>query len=262
MGRGDQAGLIAIGVTGALTGLPVASAMLSRSYPHEAGIAMKLWAGALTIAVLAMLLFVIQLERTGGSRVQAEQSETARQSNIARAEARVRDDVWYYSDGCRSPQDDFQRRHCRDVIEAREGGGSWDLSPRAVLPIAGGSADGPMRRLLVLFLGLGAVIGAGLLGRLAVLATAESYRLGEGTASPQLQPVTPTLADLSGVGALTPADAFSLWANGRLIPTPESQGAYCLSGSAATRSYPPQPGPRTSGTGSIHHPDARPLGAT
>lgn len=217
-GEALKLSLVAIGVTGALVGLPIAAAILARSYPKESDIAMKLWAGALTIAVFGMLLFVIQLERTGKNRAQTAQSEVPRQSAIARAEARVREDVWYYSNGCSAPQDGFQRRHCREVIEARRGGRSWDFSPRAILPIGGGSSDGPVRRLLVLFLGLGAVIGAGLLGRLAVLATAESYRLGEGMASPEPGPSTPTIADMSGTAALTPADAFSLWANGRLIP--------------------------------------------
>ena len=92
-----------------------------------------------------------------------------------------------------------------------------DWSPSATLGISG-IGDGLLRRALVLFLNLAAVMGAGILGRWAVLATSESDRLGEGMASslPSM-PHMPAAPASSAGPVVMQQDAFSMWASGRLI---------------------------------------------
>lgn len=237
-GEAAKLALIAIGATLALAGLPVASALLSRSYPSEAQKAMMLWLYAMGIAAIGMSVFVLTLSPADHPTTAMTISRTVTQADIGRLENHVREDVWYYSSGCQAPQDGFQRRHCRDVIEARQAYASGsnvasDWSPRSVLPITADAGDGPGRKLLVLLLGLLAIAGAGLLGRLAVLATAESYRLGSGEASPLPVAPPPAHPAIESAAALTPADAFSLWANGRLMPVAGGE----LTGHAAYGDY-------------------------
>jgi hypothetical protein len=231
--------LIAVGSTMALAGLPVASALLQRSYPIEARWAMLLWGWAMAIAAISMMVFAITLTSEADGTAAISHQPAITQSDVFRLENRVQDDVWYYSNGCRNPQDGYQSRHCRDVIEARQamasGGSSGDWSPRSVLPLTANAGNGVGRSLLVVLLGLLAIAGAGLLGRLAVLATAETYRLGTGEAS-AISPPPAQIEQapmLEGAGALTPADAFSMWACGRLMSV---QGRE-VTGSAAYDDY-------------------------
>lgn len=93
-----------------------------------------------------------------------------------------------------------------------------DWSPSGVLGVAG-VGDGYVRRLAVLFLNLFAVAGAGILGRWAVLSTAETYRLGisEASALPSMPLPAAPMASMGPAGnVIGPQEAFEMWASGRL----------------------------------------------
>lgn len=226
-GETVKLGSVALALTLALTGLPVASAMLSRSYPVEARRAMQFWLTVLTIAAGSMIVFVAQL---------APQDRAAPEldNRAARIEAGVSDIIWRYSKHCKEPENEGQRDVCmafESAMQHAEAPGDW--SPRNLFAITPSAGDGPMRRVLVLAMGVLAIIGAALLGRIAVLSMSESYRLGYGQASALPANAVPQLgAEVSagGAGAMTPADIFSLWANSRLVPAQgkavQSQLAY------------------------------------
>jgi hypothetical protein len=72
------------------------------------------------------------------------------------------------------------------------------------------------RRTGVLLLSLVGVIAAGLLGRLGVLASAESYRLAEGTASPLSASPAPSMTPGSAPAMSTPLGTTELWFQGRI----------------------------------------------
>jgi hypothetical protein len=96
---------------------------------------------------------------------------------------------------------------------------------------------------LVAILNVIALAGAGLLGRLYVLATAEAVRLPNGEASPMPGPVIPGAAGAGDV-PLTAAQIFDAWYSGRLKEDAagrlSAKGAYEDYRSAcAINSYPP-----------------------
>jgi hypothetical protein len=108
-----------------------------------------------------------------------------------------------------------------------------DWSPAGVLGVEG-IAEGAARQGIVLFLMLIATGGAGVLGRWATLATAESYRLGEGMASPLPQPAAAASLPAGPAPHITgPQEAFDMWASG--WPSPDPVGE--VSGDAAYQDY-------------------------
>ena len=129
---------------------------------------------------------------------------------------------------CRRAHSDIDRVTC-EAIHARDAG-----YRARIAAIEAGPAPGVVRRLFVLILSLAAVAGAGLLGRLGVLASAESYRLAEGTASAETAPGALAVPVASDAGmALTPLQVFDMWFAGRV----RADSAGKLSASAAFADY-------------------------
>ena len=212
-GEAVKLGLIAVAITLAVTGLPVAAAMLSRSYPGEARNAMRLWLAALGFTVLGMVAFVAQLEPQ-------DRKLTAPDYAAIRNAAGVSDVVWRYSDRCRAPENDTQAARCDAYRQAALTAVPADWSPRTLFAISKATDDGPLRRVMVLALGLMAVIGAGLIGRLGVLASSESYRLGSGEASPVPSGIAPLAISAGGEQFEPQSDLFEPWAELNLKEAP------------------------------------------
>lgn len=196
-----------------LTGLPIAAALMSRSYQADTRLAMRVWWALIGVSTLAIIAFVLQLspqDRTiYGPSEQAE-----------RLRAGVTDTIWYYSRHCRAPENDTQWEECNPFLTAMQNSPvSADWSPQKLLSVASSMPDGPYRQAMVLCLLLLAIIGAGQCGRWYILGSSESYRLGSGEASalPSGQLETP-LQPSEAFAALTPAEMFGLWANSRLAP--------------------------------------------
>lgn len=224
-------GLVAAGIVAAMCGLPVAAAMMQRTYPSEASQAMRIWLVALTVVAIGAGLFAVRITPQA---VPAHATAEA-ERNLARS-VRLTDAMWEESRHCEAPRTLYQQEFCGDYRRARPNLLiPTDLRPGAVLGLAAIS-DGPARILLVLLLNLVAVGGAGLLGRLAVLATSESYRLGIGEAAPIQAAAPPPLAALPPPDAgmsLTPMQVFDMWFQGRVFQTPSGR----LSSSAAFEDY-------------------------
>jgi hypothetical protein len=218
---------IATAMTLALAGAPLAAALMSRTYPAEAKQALTFWRAALALSAIGGAFFVAS-------------AETPAQRSAARADARAAElrqefatrggaewETWKASSNCTSPITEQQRTDCAAIPKERAQQfaelrsierGEWRGSgsgPRSFIGNSQffglGDAD-TMRRLLVLALSVAAVAGAGMLGRLAVMASAESYRLAEGTASP-----APAASGFSAVPldaptpALASAGMFDVW---------------------------------------------------
>jgi hypothetical protein len=216
-------GALAIGITLALAGAPLAAALMSRTYPVEAKRALTFWRAGLALAVIGGALFVATAEtpaQLSAARASARAAEL-RQEFADRGGAEWA--TWTASGNCEKPQTPQQRTDCAAIpkertrqfaelqsIERGEWRGSgW--TPRSIIgdgQFAGLGNKDTFRRLLALAISVVAVAGAGILGRIAVLAAAESYRLAEGTASP----VT-TQPGLPATVLQSPTNALALQAN-------------------------------------------------
>ena len=222
-------GLIGSAIVAALSGLPVAAAMLSRSYPGEARQCMRVWLVALLVVGVAAVAFAGRLE------VPRMLDKTVRTVAAPLAPPIVRSrwmtpQIWAATDGCARMRNDYDGMVCEEfrwrlgqtgAVQAPRGvvaeAAPSDWSPAATLGITS-LADGVARQMIVLLLSLIAAGGSGVLGRWATLATAESYRLGEGMASalPSM-PQMPAAPASSAGPVVMQQDAFSMWASGRLI---------------------------------------------
>jgi hypothetical protein len=114
----------------------------------------------------------------------------------------------------------------------------WQSTEPSIAWLSGGVLDERQTRALIyLLLSLTALTFGGLLLRLGVLASAESWRLGTGQArwSPEQAPVAALEAPqvLQGVTSQTPEEIFGLWANRRLRAM---DGAH-VQGSVAYKDY-------------------------
>jgi hypothetical protein len=218
---------LAIAVTLALAGAPLAAALMSRTYPAEAKQALMFWRAALALTAIGGALFVAT-------------AETPAQRSAARASARAAElrqefadrgggewDIWKASGNCEKPQSPQQQTACAAIPKQRAQQfaelqsierGEWrdsSWTPRAIVgdgQFAGLGGTNAVRGLLTLAVFVAAVAGAGILGRLAVLASAESYRLVEGAASP-IPTASGPLASIAETSAIapTPAHMFDLW---------------------------------------------------
>lgn len=222
-------GSIAFALTLALAGLPVAAAVMRRSYPGEALRAMAYWATVLVITATGGLFFVFSTSR-GHVLTAAEAARVEELRQAIRTLSHSEMAAWRRSADCTTPQSSGDQAAC-EAIHAR------DSDYRAeIAAIEAGPMPDAIRRLLVLAMALAAIAGAGLLGRLGVLASAESYRLAEGEAA--AAPATTGLPAIAGVspdgsGALTPLQVFDMWFAGRI----RSESAGKLSASAAFADY-------------------------
>jgi hypothetical protein len=200
--------------------------MMSRTYPAEAKQALTFWRAALVLSAIGGGFFVATVE-TPAQRSAAR--ATARAAEIRQEianQAGAQWTAWLASGNCQTPQSPEQRADCEAISKSRvqqfvelqsiERGewrdSNWGL--RSVIGSSQFSALGgseTIRRMLVLALSIAAVAGAGILGRLAVLASAESYRLAEGTASSVLvAPGLPAVDD-HPAPVLAPVQVFDMW---------------------------------------------------
>jgi hypothetical protein len=220
-------GALATAITLALAGAPLAAALMSRTYPVEAKQALTFWRVALALTAIGGALFVAT-------------AETPAQRSAARASARAAElrqefadrggaewSTWRASGNCEKPQTPQQRTDCAAIPKERAQQfaelqsierGEWRDSgwtPRSLIgdgQFAGLGGKDVFRRLLALAVSIAAVAGAGILGRLAVLASAESYRLAEGTASPTPMASGPPAAIAeTPTTAPTPGHIFDVW---------------------------------------------------
>lgn len=196
-GEGVRLVLVALACAAILGGLPIASAVLSRNYPHESELAMRAWRWLLLAAAICV----------GGLTF----SLPAPVSSPADARPRFMPvTVWRYSHQCRAPENDYQADVCDHFRTALAGSGT---ASNALISLSGS----PFGRLAVVLFGIAAIAGAGQMARFAVLAMAESQRLigGEAQAmdipeNTQVQPVM--IPDVP----LTPLQIFDMWFNGRI----------------------------------------------
>jgi hypothetical protein len=220
-------GALAAAVTLALAGAPLAAAMMSRTYPVEAKQAWMFWRIALAVAVIGGAWFVATAEtpaQRSAARASARAAEL-RQEFADRGGAEWA--TWTATGGCEKPQTPQQRTECAAIPNERARQfaelqsierGEWrdrGWTPRSVIgdgQFAGLGGKNTFRRMLALAISIAAVAGAGILGRLAVLAAAESYRLAEGTAS-RVTPGSglPGTVVLTPTNPLTPGHIFDLW---------------------------------------------------
>lgn len=235
-------GLIGSALVAALSGLPVASAMMSRSYPQESSWAIRAWLLALLVVAASAVVFTWRLERPSDK---ALPSRLVARPLAAPAvpSPYMTTELWRDSSGCTAPRTLYHEEMCgeyrhalaaRGVSENREVAAEtapFDWSPSATLGVAS-LADGAARQAIVLFLVLVATGGAGVLGRWATLAMSESYRLGIGEAAPlPVQPSPrPALPAPDAVALMTPMQAFDMWFQGRVKLDPDgllaASGAY------------------------------------
>ena len=223
-------GLIATGVVAALVGLPIASALMQRAYPVEARRAVAFWLAAMLVVSLAAMFVAWRLEAPG-VRDTSVKMHAAPLAPPAVRSRWMTTDIWRGTDGCTKMRTDYDGVICEEYAWKKAQTGTveapremlaetpaGDWSPSGVLGVAG-VGDGYVRRLAVLFLNLFAVAGAGILGRWAVLSTAETYRLGlsEAPALPSM-PLPAAISAPASPGVVSAADPFALWAEGRLIP--------------------------------------------
>ncbi len=232
-------GALATAVTLALAGAPLAAALMSRTYPVEAKQALTLWRVVLVLFAVGGAFFVATAEtpaQRSAARASARAAEL-RQEFADRGGAEWA--TWKASGNCEKPQTPQQRTDCAAIPKERAQQfaelqsierGEWRDSgwtPRSIIgssKFAGLGGTDMMRRLFVLAISVAAVAGAGVLGRLAVLASAESYRLAEGTASP-----VPTASDLAALAAetattaLAPGHMFDVWFQAHLRHDPSGR---------------------------------------
>jgi hypothetical protein len=186
-------GLIGSALVAAMSGLPVAAAMMSRSYPQEAKHCMKAWLVALAVVAIAASVFSLRLERAS-DKTRPVKLVAAPLARPAVRSQFMTDAIWRGTDGCKRMSDLYDGMVCEEYEHRKSVTGTVepdralvadavpsDWSPAATLGVTS-IADGATRQAIVLLLSLIATAGAGVLGRWATLATAESYRLGEGPA--------------------------------------------------------------------------------
>jgi hypothetical protein len=222
-------GLIGSALVAAMAGLPVAAAMMSRSYPQEARHAMRAWLVALLIVAGAAVVFAVRLERPSDKAAPARLMAVPLGSPAVRS-LYMTDSIWRDTAGCATMKTLYHEEVCGEyrytltthgIPENREvvaDTAPIDWSPAGVLGVEG-LADGATRQGIVLLLTLIATGGAGILGRWATLATAESYRLGEGMASAlPAMPAPAAAASLPPVSgaSMSPIEVFDLWFAGRV----------------------------------------------
>jgi hypothetical protein len=237
-------GLIGSGLVAAMAGLPVAAAMMARSYPQEARHAMRAWLVVLAVVSVSAAVFSLRLERPS-EKVHSVRLRPAPPPATPRVRSRFMTAViWRDTAGCTLQHTLYHEMVCDEYRAEMAAAGldpadrllmvekqPADWSPAALLGITS-LTDGPTRRVLVLLLTLIATGGAGLIGRWAVLATAESYRLGEGQASgmPANALAAMVPIDAQAGAGLTPLEIFSMWFNGRIRQEPSGKlpanGAY------------------------------------
>lgn len=173
--------VISLALTGCVGGLPVASVLLTSTYPQAARQAMSVWSMAIWISAISAFYFV-------ATRPWALASAPPPGTSIAWITAGV-----------------FDERQARAFF--------------------------------VLVFALAGLAGSGLLLRLAVLASAESWRLGTGQARWGHEPAPAATAHipepLPATAAQRPEEIFSLWANSRLRP---ASGRH-VQGSLAYKDY-------------------------
>ena len=219
---------VATGLVAAMVGLPVSSALMARSYPQESRWAVRAWVVALLAVSAAAMVFTWRLETPGdkgdGARLVARPlaAPPVRSQFMTQA-------IWRDTAGCSTHRTLYHEMACEEFqhemavtgadparpLVAEAVPSEW--TPAATLGITS-LADGAARQGIVLLLMLIATGGAGVFGRWAVLATAESYRLGEGQASALPQMRMPAAAPAPAHGpVIMQQDPFSMWASGRLI---------------------------------------------
>jgi len=220
-------GALATAITLALAGAPLAAALMSRTYPVEAKQALTFWRAALALTGIGGALFVATAEtpaQRSAARASARAAEL-RQEFADRGGAERA--IWMASGNCEKPQTPQQRTDCAAIPKERARQfaelqsierGEWrdsSWTPRSVIgdgQFAGLGGKDTFRRLLALAISVAAVAGAGILGRLAVLASAESYRLAEGTASPVAAGFgSPATVVQTPTSAFAPRHIFDLW---------------------------------------------------
>lgn len=190
-------GLIAVAASASLAGLPVAAALLSRNYASEAAITMRGWATVVALAAVAAVYFTLTLSPP------ASTSAASALRSMPKA-------VWVHSDQCRQPENTYQEELC---TQWRQG-----AAPAvSLLPFGAEAADNPLRRIMVAFLNIAALAGAGWLGRIYVLASAEAKTLETSEAQVIISSAAaagslPEMAETQ----LTPLEIFNMWYNGRV----------------------------------------------
>ena len=229
---------IGTGIVCATAGLPVAAAVMERSYPQEARRCMQAWLVALLAIAVASAWTAGRLERPGALPAAPRLVAAPLAPPVIRTRFMTAE-IWASTAGCTQMQTLYHEMSCEEFTYQLGRAGkvqpprgtvaapaSWDLSPAGVLGVSG-IGDGLLRRILVLGLMLIATAGSGILGRWSVLASSESYRLGEGMASapPQAPLPAASVAAASSPGVVPPADPFGLWAEGRLIPDASAEVA-------------------------------------
>lgn len=198
LGEAFKLGLIAMAASASLAGLPIAGALLSRNYANEASITMRGWAAVVVIAAFAAIYFTLSLTPLAESGASALRY-------MPRA-------VWTHSGKCRRPENDYQEELCAEWRHA--------TAPAvSLLPFGGEAADNPLRRILVALLNIAALAGAGWLGRIYVLASAEAKNLptSEAQPAPAGGPAVPVqMTDVP----LAPIDTFNAWFAGSVRHDP------------------------------------------
>lgn len=190
--EGMLLGFVAVAAAMALGGLPVAGAVLSRNYPHEARLAYRCWIGIVIVAVCG----VVMVTARGGARPPAVDVERP---------AFMPSVVWEYSDHCRRPENRYQAQVCEDIGGLRA--------------VATAPSQGAGQRLLVALIGIGSIILAGFLGRLAVLSMSESRRLIGAEAQPlDLPPGGPIIDAIAADDMpMSPMQIFDMWYQARVV---------------------------------------------
>ena len=208
-------GVISVAVTLAMTGLPIAAALMSRSYPALSRWAMRAWLAVIGFAAVSMGIFVWQLE--------PQERAAAPDEKEIRRQVGLSDVVWRYSNRCRQPENDGQQATCDRYQAALTAPQPSDWRPRTLFSIATTVPDGTYRRISVAVIGLMAVFLAGGFGLMFVLASSESHRLGTGEASALTGTTLQSPAVSSGEQFDPQPDIFEPWAELNLL---EAQGAF------------------------------------
>jgi hypothetical protein len=205
--------IVAVALSMVMTGLPIAAAMMSRSYQSDSKTAIRLWWAVIGVIALCNIAYVIHLSPQ-------ERTIYGRNEEAVRTQAGVSNVVWEYSRHCREPESDLQWEGCNPFLSAMQSplssALSADWSPKNLLSVASSMPDGPGRQVMVLGLLLLSIIGAGQCGRWYILGSSESYRLGAGEASPMPEMVSPQAQAPISEALASPADMFSAWADNRI----------------------------------------------